>query len=51
MSRLLYAWFESFPLVYGQGYGFNPGESGVAFLGIFVGAWYVDPFTHTYTSG
>ncbi|WWC58885.1 uncharacterized protein I303_101430 [Kwoniella dejecticola CBS 10117] len=36
---LLYIWFESFPLVYMQVHGFNPGESGTAFMGIFVGAW------------
>ncbi|WRT64422.1 uncharacterized protein IL334_001354 [Kwoniella shivajii] len=36
---LLYIWFESFPLVYMQVHGFNPGESGLAFMGIFVGAW------------
>ncbi|WWD09699.1 hypothetical protein V865_007827 [Kwoniella europaea PYCC6329] len=36
---LLYIWFESFPLVYMEVHGFNPGESGTAFLGIFVGAW------------
>ncbi|WVQ97280.1 hypothetical protein IAU59_004391 [Kwoniella sp. CBS 9459] len=36
---LLYIWFESFPLVYVQVHGFNAGENGLAFLGIFVGAW------------
>ncbi|WWD17614.1 hypothetical protein CI109_102055 [Kwoniella shandongensis] len=36
---LLYVWFESFPLVFVQNHGFNPGESGLAFLGIFVGSW------------
>ncbi|OCF54365.1 hypothetical protein L486_08279 [Kwoniella mangroviensis CBS 10435] len=36
---LLYIWFESFPSVYMGVHGFNPGESGTAFLGIFVGAW------------
>ncbi|WWC99974.1 hypothetical protein V866_006883 [Kwoniella sp. B9012] len=36
---LLYIWFESFPVVYMEVHGFNPGESGTAFLGIFVGAW------------
>ncbi|CAD6580942.1 MAG: hypothetical protein TREMPRED_002874 [Tremellales sp. Tagirdzhanova-0007] len=36
---LLYVWFESFPLVFEELHGFNPGESGLAFMGIFVGAW------------
>lgn len=34
---LLYIWFESFPLVFVEIYGFNLGLEGVAFLGIFVG--------------
>ncbi|KAE8452318.1 hypothetical protein EG329_001018 [Mollisiaceae sp. DMI_Dod_QoI] len=34
---VLYIWFESFPLVFGDIYGFNIGEQGLAFLGIFVG--------------
>ncbi|KAF3403422.1 Caffeine resistance protein 5 [Talaromyces pinophilus] len=34
---VLYIWFESFPLVFGELYGFNIGEQGLAFLGIFVG--------------
>lgn len=34
---ILYIWFESFPLVFGDIYGFNTGEQGLAFLGIFVG--------------
>ncbi|KAK8866180.1 hypothetical protein IAR55_001331 [Kwoniella newhampshirensis] len=36
---LLYVWFESFPLVFVQVHGFNSGEQGLAFLGIFVGSW------------
>lgn len=35
---VLYLWFEAFPLVFVQTYGFNPGELGLAFMGIFVGA-------------
>lgn len=35
---LLYVWFESFPLVFEGVHGFNPGESGLAFMGIFIGA-------------
>ncbi|KAF8865556.1 MFS general substrate transporter [Acephala macrosclerotiorum] len=34
---VLYIWFESFPLVFGDIYHFNTGEQGLAFLGIFVG--------------
>ncbi|KAJ4350693.1 GTPase-activating protein [Ascochyta clinopodiicola] len=34
---LLYIWFESFPLVFTELYGFNLGLEGVAFLGILVG--------------
>ncbi|TKY85939.1 hypothetical protein EX895_004764 [Sporisorium graminicola] len=35
---ILYLWFECFPIVFVQTYGFNPGELGLAFMGIFVGA-------------
>lgn len=46
---LLFIWFESFPLVFEGIYGFNLGETGLAFLGILVGAlvaippflWYI----------
>ncbi|KAJ4987933.1 multidrug resistance protein [Stagonosporopsis vannaccii] len=34
---LLYIWFESFPLVFTELYGFNLGLEGLAFLGILVG--------------
>ncbi|KAH7080483.1 major facilitator superfamily domain-containing protein [Paraphoma chrysanthemicola] len=34
---LLYIWFESFPLVFSQIYGFSLGLEGLAFLGILVG--------------
>lgn len=34
---LLYIWFESFPIVFVEIYGFNLGLEGVAFLGILVG--------------
>ncbi|KAJ9144272.1 MFS transporter [Pleurostoma richardsiae] len=34
---LLYIWFESFPIVFIQIYGFNLGMEGLAFLGILVG--------------
>ncbi|KZT53725.1 MFS general substrate transporter [Calocera cornea HHB12733] len=35
---ILYTWFESFPLVFVDIYGFTPGTEGLAYLGIFVGA-------------
>jgi DHA1 family multidrug resistance protein-like MFS transporter len=35
---ILYVWFEAFPLVFSGVYGFNAGEQGLAFMGIFVGA-------------
>ncbi|KAI8936510.1 hypothetical protein NX059_006915 [Plenodomus lindquistii] len=34
---LLYIWFESFPLVFIEIYGFSLGTQGVAFLGILIG--------------
>ncbi|KAF9892962.1 hypothetical protein FE257_000554 [Aspergillus nanangensis] len=33
---ILYIWFEAFPIVFGEIHGFNPGETGLAFLGILV---------------
>lgn len=41
---VLYIWFESFPLVFGDIYHFNTGEQGLAFLGIFVGGILTLPF-------
>lgn len=35
---LLYLWFESFPIVFVQIYGFSLGTQGLAFLGILLGA-------------
>ncbi|OTB09775.1 hypothetical protein K445DRAFT_311111 [Daldinia sp. EC12] len=35
---VLFLWFESFPLVFGDIYGFSTGAQGLAFLGIFIGA-------------
>ncbi|ORY82557.1 major facilitator superfamily domain-containing protein [Protomyces lactucae-debilis] len=35
---ILYIFLESFPIVYGEMYGFNNGEVGLTFLGLFVGA-------------
>ncbi|KAL0939989.1 multidrug resistance protein [Colletotrichum truncatum] len=40
---LLYIWFESFPIVFGEIYGFNLGLEGLAFLGILIGALIVIP--------
>ena len=34
---IYYSFFESFPLVYGRLYGFNLGETGLAFLSVLVG--------------
>ena len=34
---LLYIWFESFPIVFVEIYGFSLGEEGLAFLGLLVG--------------
>lgn len=34
---VLYIWFDSLPLVFGDIYGFNIGQQGLVFLGIFVG--------------
>lgn len=49
---LLYLWFESFPLVFVQIYGFSLGSEGLAFLGILIGSFVVmAPFfwyTHKY---
>jgi DHA1 family multidrug resistance protein-like MFS transporter len=46
-------WFEAFPLVFTETYGFSPGNSGLAFLGILVGnlityAIYYQWFTRYY---
>ncbi|KIX08897.1 uncharacterized protein Z518_03554 [Rhinocladiella mackenziei CBS 650.93] len=35
---LLFIWFESFPLVFEGIYGFNLGQTGLAFMGLLVGA-------------
>ena len=36
---LLYIWFESFPIVFNETYGFSIGLEGVAFTGILVGVF------------
>jgi DHA1 family multidrug resistance protein-like MFS transporter len=40
---VLFIWFESFPLVFGGIYGFDTGQQGLVFLGIFVGAGITAP--------
>lgn len=39
-----YVWFEAFPLVFTNIYGFNLGMEGLAFLGIFSGVCVTYPF-------
>jgi len=40
---LLYIWFESFPIVFVEIYGFSLGKEGLAFLGILIGAFVTIP--------
>jgi DHA1 family multidrug resistance protein-like MFS transporter len=40
---LLYIWFESFPIVFAEIYGFSLGLEGCAFLGILIGVFVVLP--------
>ena len=50
---LLYIWFESFPIVFVEIYGFSLGTEGLAFLGILIGVFVVLPpfiwYFHKYT--
>lgn len=50
---LLYIWFESFPIVFVEIYGFSLGTEGLAFIGILVGTFVVLPpflwYFHKYT--
>lgn len=39
LYAILYLWFESFPIVFEQIYGFTLVEEGAAFLGMMFGAW------------
>lgn len=41
---VLFLWFESFPLVFGEIYHFTPQHQGLVFLGIFVGLLVTVPF-------
>ncbi|RDW93400.1 MFS transporter [Aspergillus mulundensis] len=34
---ILYIWFEAFPIIFEEKHGFNAGQTGLAFLGIFIG--------------
>ncbi|KAK5677057.1 GTPase-activating protein [Elasticomyces elasticus] len=38
---LLYLWFDSFPIVFNEDYGFTTGQAGLAFLGIPIGVFVV----------
>ena len=40
---VLFIWFESFPMVFGELYGFDIGKQGLVFLGIFVGSFIAAP--------
>ncbi|KAK4955922.1 GTPase-activating protein [Elasticomyces elasticus] len=40
---LLYLWFDSFPIVFNEGYGFTTGQAGLVFLGIPIGVFVVVP--------
>lgn len=40
---VLFTWFESFPLVFGDIYHFDLGQQGLAFLGIFAGGVFTVP--------
>lgn len=50
---LLYIWFESFPIVFIEIYGFSLGTQGLAFLGILIGVFVALPpfiwYFHRYT--
>lgn len=41
---VLFIWFESFPLVFGDIYGFDTGQQGLVFLGILIGGIITLPF-------
>ncbi|PSR79988.1 putative caffeine resistance protein 5 [Coniella lustricola] len=45
---LLYIWFESFPIVFIEIYGFSLGTEGLAFLGILLGVFVVAPLLFWY---
>ncbi|KAI1103139.1 MFS general substrate transporter [Jackrogersella minutella] len=41
---VLFIWFESFPIVFGEIYGFDSGQQGLVFIGIFIFALITIPF-------
>ncbi|KAI0482647.1 MFS transporter [Xylariaceae sp. FL0804] len=43
LKMIAYIWFESFPIVFVEIYGFSLGTEGLAFLGILVGVFVVLP--------
>ncbi|KAI8625854.1 MFS transporter [Xylariaceae sp. FL1651] len=45
---LLYIWFESFPIVFVEIYGFGLGLEGLAFLGVLVGIFIILPPFYVY---
>ena len=45
---LLYCWFESFPIVFGEIYRFPEQNQGLAFLGIFIGSLIAIPCYFAY---
>ena len=45
---MLYCWFESFPIVFVEMYGFNLGMEGLAYLGILIGMFVTIPFYFAY---
>ena len=60
---IFYSFFEGFPIVYAEGYGFGLGISGLTFLSILVGVlvgiamywaynwWYVEPYMREHGMG
>lgn len=34
---ILYLTFQAFPIIFAGKHGFNPGQTGLSFLGVFVG--------------
>ncbi|KAJ5357975.1 hypothetical protein N7541_005133 [Penicillium brevicompactum] len=38
---ILYIWFEAFPIVFEEIHGFNPGQGGLAFMGILISTIFI----------
>ena len=49
LNSILFSSLDSFPLVFQDIYGFNLGQSGLAYLGLFVGAAFTGPPMYWYT--